>query len=357
MYNYEEKITNILKKEISKPMSYEYAIKNVFIKNNKFSVNSINSPIQFYKSKNIITSFIVAFMFIIVISSGFVFAKDIEHFLKHFFNNSTKAINEAVTNGYIQKENTDFIYDNDIGIKINSLFYDTASLNIAFSFMLPQEHIKSVSLNDISITTDNNKLIYKSNLEYKENLDELPMSNYFNGIQESIKLSDNEFTTSTLIGLKEHNEFNKLFCKITKLRINYEDNTNEIIDGNWYLEISINENMKQNANIKYSTNKKADFLESCTATLNPSGMIIELKLLSPINTENFIEYWNKLISSNNELYVIINNKKIIYNSFNLDIEKNSIILNYNDIGLFTDKIETITLVSELHNKSIILEKE
>lgn len=355
MYDYEEKITSILKKEVSKPMSYEYAIKNVFIRNT-FSASSTNNPMQFYKSKNIISRFVVTFMFVIIISSGLVFAKDIKHFFKQLFNNSTSAINEAVDNGYVQKENNDFIYDKNIGIKISSLFYDTVNLNIAFNFILPQKNIKSVNLNDISITTENNVLIYKSNFEYTENFDELPLSNYFNSILESIKLSDNEFTTSTLIGLKEHDELNKLFCKITKLRINYEDNTNEIIEGNWNLEISINESMKKSSSIKYSTNEKIDYLESCYATLNPSGMIIELKLHSSINTENFIEYWNKLTSNSNELYVVINNKKIARTSFNLDIENNLITLNYSDIGLFTDEIQTITLISEICNKSIILEK-
>ena len=60
----------------------------------------------------------------LMFSTGIVFAKDIESYIKKIFNNSTEAIDSAVEEGYVQEIKDDFTYDNGFGIKIDNILLD-----------------------------------------------------------------------------------------------------------------------------------------------------------------------------------------------------------------------------------------
>lgn len=101
-----------------------------------------------------------------LITTGLVFAKDISEFVTKFFTNSNKAIDAAVENGYIQTEEMDFVYDKDIGVKLDSLVLDDLNLNISFNFETKKENIKSIRFENFNITNDNNKVVFRSEFEY-----------------------------------------------------------------------------------------------------------------------------------------------------------------------------------------------
>lgn len=69
-----------------------------------------------------------------VLSTGVVFAKDINNYFSNLFNNSNKAIDVAVENGYVQQIDTGYTYDKDIGIKVENLVLDDLNLDISFNF-------------------------------------------------------------------------------------------------------------------------------------------------------------------------------------------------------------------------------
>lgn len=98
----------------------------------------------------------------IILVTGVVFAKDIENYIRSLFNNSNEAIDAAVENGYIQHVDTDYAYDNDIGIKVDNLILDELNLDISFIFESQKENIKSIRLEDFTITTETDKVVFRS---------------------------------------------------------------------------------------------------------------------------------------------------------------------------------------------------
>lgn len=291
----------------------------------------------------------------LIFSTGIVFAKDIENYMKKLFTNSTKSINEAVENGYVQEENMEFVYSNDIGIKVSNVFLDDDTLDVAFDFEVKKENIKSVRLTSITITDDNDKIIYRSEIQYVEDEEELPIYNSFNGMDEAIKLTDTTFTSSILLGLREHDEFDKLFFEIEEVEIIYDD-SREKVEGNWNMEILIDDKMKENTGVIYNLAQENEYLESCIATLLPSGLTIKLIPSFKVEEETLIEYSKKIAENDfNELYVEINGNKYLYDSWNFDANSNTLLLKY-DIGAFSEEIGTIKIVSEIYDTSVILEK-
>ena len=225
------------------------------------------SDITMKNSKNIIKKGIGIVACFVVLFSGIVYAKDIENYLKRIFNNTTEAIDKAVENGYIQQENMDYTYDKDIGIKVNSLILD-----------------------DFVIINENEKIIYQSEFKSVKNDEELPLYNSLTWMNEPIKLTDTTYADSILFGLiPEKEEFKELYFHIKSLQIIYEDDTQEIIEGNWKFDLTINEEMRHSANITYSLLEENDYVKSATATLSPTGMFIELKLKEVIDYDNMFE--------------------------------------------------------------------
>ena len=60
----------------------------------------------------------VIFITVGILTTGVVFAKDIVNFVTSLFTNSTPAIDTAVENGYVQNIDMDYVYSNDIGVKV-----------------------------------------------------------------------------------------------------------------------------------------------------------------------------------------------------------------------------------------------
>ena len=69
-----------------------------------------------------------------IMTTSIVFAKDIVNFINKIFTNSTKGIDVAVENGYLQNVDMDFVFDNNIGIKTNNLIIDENNLDVSFIY-------------------------------------------------------------------------------------------------------------------------------------------------------------------------------------------------------------------------------
>ena len=88
MNNLDNYIIETLKKPINKPSHYEDAIKNAFQ-----DKQILIYKMKFMKLATVICSFII-------LSTGIVYAKDIEKIIVNFFNKHT-GMNSAIENGYI----------------------------------------------------------------------------------------------------------------------------------------------------------------------------------------------------------------------------------------------------------------
>lgn len=212
-----------------------------------------------------------------ILFSGIVYAKDIENYFKRIFTNSTEAIDKAVENGYIQEENMNYVYDKDIGVKVDNLVLDELNLAISFNFETKIENIKSIRFNDFTITNDNNKVVFRSEFKSVENIEDLPLYNSADWSSGSEKLSETTFLDSIVLGLRpEREDFKELYFDVESIQLTYTDDTQEIIEGTWKFDVSISDEMRKSTIVVYNMAEDNEYIESCTATMSNTGTIIEL---------------------------------------------------------------------------------
>lgn len=291
-----------------------------------------------------------------IIFSGIVYAKDIDNYFKKIFNNSSSAIDKAVENGYVQEEKMNYTYDNDIGIKVDSLVLDNLNLNISFNFETKKDNIKSIRFKDFIITNDNDKVIFRSEFKYAETLDELPLYNSLTWINKPIKLTDTTYADSILFGLKpEKEDFKKLYFDINSVQIIYIDDTQEIIKGNWKFDLAISEEMRTSTNIAYTLSDKNEYLENATATLSPTGMIVELNLCSQFDSVKYIEENMNTLDDTGLFYLKYNNELLLPSYIDADDMK--YIIHYDGIGAFFNNINELEMYLKPFDLTINLNRK
>lgn len=294
-----------------------------------------------------------------VLMTGVVFAKDIEQYIKNIFNNTNEAIDMAVENGYVQSEKMDYVYDKEVGIRVENLVLDDFNLNVAFQFETQKEKVKSIRLHDFVITNEHQKVVYQSQFQYAQTLDELPLYNSINWMNEPIKLTDTIFTDSILFGLRpEKEEFEKLYFDVKSLNVTYEDDTKDIIEGTWKFDITICEEMGKSVNISYTLAAKNEYVESCTGTLSATGMVVELNLVSPFDVMKYIEENSEISDDLNLFSIKHKGKEYGLSKFEYgNYETTKIMIQYDNIGTFLNDLDELELYLKPFCSSIILEKE
>lgn len=297
--------------------------------------------------KSINKKTIVAACAILALSTGGVFAKDIENYFRSLFNNSSKAIDVAVENGYIQKEEMDYSYDEDIGIKVDNLVLDDLNLDISFNFEIKEENVKSIRLNNFIITNDNEKIVYQSEFKTAETLEELPLYNSVNWINEPVKLTDTTFTDSILFGLRpEKEDFKELHFDIKSVDMVYTDDKREVIDGTWKFNVTINDEMRQNENVIYTLAESNEYIESCTATMSNTGTIIELTSKVKIPTDRFIQDTISLSSNS-----------ATYEGGYIDFNEERMKMHFENVSNFIENDDILNLHLGFFDTTVVLTKE
>lgn len=291
-----------------------------------------------------------------MLTTGVVFAKDIEHYFKNLFHNTNEAIDLAVENGYVQNEKMDYVYDKEVGIKVENLVLDDLNLNLAFQFETQKEKVKSIRFRDFVITNEQQKVIYQSEFKYAKTPDELPLYNSINWMNAPVKLTDTTFADSILFGLRPAEGFEKLYFDIKSLDITYEDDAKEVLEGIWQFEVTICEEMRKSMNISYTLAEKNKYVESCTGMLSPTGMVVELELVPSFDISQYLE-GNFRTSDDLNLFPIKHSgKEYGVSSFEYN-HSNEIKIHYDNIGVFLDDLDELELYLKPFCSSIILEKE
>lgn len=291
-----------------------------------------------------------------ILTTGVVFAKDIGNYLKKLFPNSTKAINYAVENGYVQNVDMDYVYDNDIGIKINHLILDDLNMDISFCYEVQNKNIDSIRFEQYGIWNEKKDLIYEYETESKATVG---LAHSMSWALQPIKLTDTTFQDSILLELrKKESDFDKLYFQIKSLRLNYVDGTFKIINGNWKFDIAVSEEMKKSNNFYYNMNQSNNHIKSCTGILSATGMRIEINLAKPIldpavpikeGEDLFSDWWSNAIVLKNE------DKVFMPATFEMGVDY--FILKYDNVGIFFENIENFELYIAPFGTTIILEKE
>ncbi len=326
----------------------------------KISISNFDEEenVEIRKNKNNVLKFVTAVCCMLILTTGIVFAKDIENYVRSLFTNSTKAIDEAVENGYVQKEESDYTYDKDIGIKVDSLVLDDLNLDISFLFETKKEMVKSIRFDDFNITTENKKIVYSSKFEYAEESDNLPIYNSLTWKNLPEKITDTTFTDSILLGLRAEKEtFKELYIDVTTVKIIYIDDKEEIIEGNWNLSVNISEKMKNNTCKEYIMVEENEYIEYCIGKLTPTGLNIDLTLKEALDPIEYIK--DNLDNLNNValFYLKFNDEIISPSATELDNDsKEKYTMRYDNIGIFND-LDEIKLYLAPFDFTVILMKK
>lgn len=270
MNNIDNLIENTIQKQIYEPQEFEQAILTAFETKKHTIIHS-----------NIIIKFISLISAFIAITAGVVFAKDISKWINNIFKPETTSngIIQMAEEGYIQNTNMDFIEDNGISIKIDSILMDDYNLDIVFE-VKTKENIKpiyNIEISDLIISDENNNIIYcsydrvdlyedfckKHNIEFSnKNMH----NNYTNeGYQtEVIERTDNSVKFLYKLYSTGYPKSKKLIFDFKNINIisNVENITNNRVSqnlkGKWRIEVDLPETFYNRKNLIYRVKDKSD---------------------------------------------------------------------------------------------------
>lgn len=334
--NIEEKLFEYFenKKKLEEiPISTKNIINNAFRTKNR----------KHYKSN--IPQMIIYVFSIIILSTGVVFAKEIVGLITSLFVNTTNSIDTAVENGYIQNINMDYVYDNDIGIKVDNILLDDTNLDISFVYNYKNKDVVSaIELYEYSIRDENNNLIYEvvydENRENNENSEAMHLIKY----NESVMIDYNEFKESLIFVSKELSDYKKIRFNIDSVRLKINDEY-KICEGNWNFETNIDwQKLKRNT-IFYD-------VESNKCLNNSFIEITETSL--KINLEFKEDIDEKIIKEKDNIILIDSEEnKYMYNILKLK-DSSKLYLEY-DISKYFENIDNMELVIKINsNKEEII---
>lgn len=239
---FDKRIENILKADIYEPTSYTNSIVNALSKKNKRKI------ISFPK---LVAAIIAGAMFI----SGVVYAKQIEKFIRRFFNNS-KGVDTAVENGYIETIYTELYTTSNTKINLSNLLVDDYNICFILDFNFTNElkQISSIIIQDLLITDDNNNILFcKDKTKFNEfcsnnNLDYDYYNFQENFINASIFKSETYHNNRISYNIKStapYKKFNNLFIEFNNIILKFEDGNTMIISDKWNTKIDIADDFKQ----------------------------------------------------------------------------------------------------------------
>lgn len=272
---------------------------------------------------------IVAACTLLTLSTGIVFAKDIEEFIKNSFGLGS-GIDTAVKNGYIVTPEMDYIPSDTIKdnitkikddgiildninstIKIDDFLMDDYNLSVDFSILIDnsiKNHINidktvRVTFPDLIITDENNNIIYtdcdenkfnkfcdENNLKYKyHDFNEKYMNSGLNDYLNYIDNFENNYTISVKYNMYTSTEFpksKKLIFNFNKIRIEKTGETGKDEDRiiyttleNWNIELDVPEKMYNRSDEHYKvTNCENKNFDIYTAKVSDTGFEIGITL-------------------------------------------------------------------------------
>lgn len=288
-----------------------------------------------YKKQSFINKKVIAACACIILTSGIVFAKDIEDFIKDKFKLG-KGIQTAIDNGYIEHIEEDYMYqtasiqiDNnvidscEIGLKINDFLVTDTNLSIEFEakfdnkinkykdFSIKKfnntdfESFGYIELQDLLIFNDKNELLYStSNLSSMiennstnnsisfANSSILEIDEKNNVIKFIYNIGINNLSPSDYISIKFNN-----FAFINKPLPN--NNKSIVLKSNWEFKLTVPEFMYNNDVVSYKvTNCKNKDFEIYEAKATDTGFeigIIVSNVEKPTMPQKLEEKYSELV--------------------------------------------------------------
>lgn len=247
------KIKHILSSDIGIPNSYKNMIRKSLLKKKDRKMKMFG----LFKKIAVVSSVVSVFLV------GGTFGK--KYVVDHFFN-FNKGIDKAIEQGYLYEVKENYIYSNDVGIRVDNIFMNEYNLNITFSLKMNDiSKFDDIKLQDLLIYDEEKRILFcydkdvfekfcsENNLDYKwmefgENYANTGLNSY---------IKDQKDDEVALIYNMDSNKFPK--SKVINVEIGGIGNSDDeqIISGNWKMKIELPENVYNSPTNEY-------VVESCT---------------------------------------------------------------------------------------------
>lgn len=325
--NLAKMMTEEYEKEDSK-LNIKNAINNIIVKEqNDNNTDKNYEKINRNKNKySLPKKLAIAFCCFIVISSA-VFGKNFKSMVSHIFSNQDKSVDLAIENGYYQNVDMDYIVNDGIGIKIDYVYADDTCIYVAFN-VYAKEEFDVISINEIEIKTENDDLLYYTNIE----------NVYFESNVKRISKSNAIILAKFYLVDKKFEDFNDL--KINISQVTYQSNNEQkTFNNDWIFFTNIDKNIS-NEEINYALNSE-ELVDSYSIRLNSNKLRLKLKFknlnINNINRNNiYLEDYLGDRYYSNDWYIFNNdNLEMSFSIGNNIINKLKLYIEYNENG--TDK--------------------
>lgn len=274
------------------------------------------------------------FFTLTIISSG-AFAMDIGNWLSQIFSNTDESMQIAVENGYVQNVEMDYVENQGIAIKVNSLVIDDNKINIVFD--VKGEIDGELVIKELLLTTEGDEYFSK-NL----NIASTSYSRTFKSIDKK----------SHIMIIKMSNVEHSLYCmenlKVTLKNLSIIDRNSEITDitGTWECEVSLNDgnfNNKRDLCFKYAIEENK-YIEDYKINVTNTGANIQLYLKNNFNKYNLINKDNIYVETEEGKKYLCRD---CYRTKDNMVKMNIPITVY-------DNIEKFDIILNLENEKIVL---
>lgn len=264
-----------------------------------------------------------------VLTSGIVFAKDIEKFIKDKFHLG-KGVETAIENGYIVKPDDEYTFCNvkvinkegkevediKLGVKVDSYLIDNSNLNIEIKFKYDEclndivniNNLHTIMLEDLIIIDDEKRVLYDGGVGNKEIFEKYCKENNLNytfgncnenylnsGLNtfespETCLKNEKSYIYNFYVEDENYPKSKKINLIFTQISFNEFSDENVIVNGNWNIELYIPEKMYNNVEGNYSVIKcENDKFDVYAAKLTETGFELGLKINGLENPEYPVE--------------------------------------------------------------------
>ncbi len=285
----------------------------------------------------------------IILTTGVVFAKDIISFITSLFTNTTEGINKAVENGYVQNVNMDFVYDNDIGIKVDYLVMDDSNLDVSFVYDTKNySKVSSISLNEYIIRDENNNVIYYYFEDENKMNKAQCTANFHIRTNEQMLNVANKFHESILYTSQKFSKSKNLIFEIYSYNIN-----DTILKGCWIFNINLEDKIVERKNDSYIASYNT-YIENISTELTETSLIIDIKLNSELNNDILLENDNIILTNtSNKSFEYIKLKSNNFTDNTSSNYKSEIYLVYDEICKYYNNTCNLNLHLKIAEDKII----
>lgn len=167
--------------------------------------------------------------FVLLFSSCFAFADEIENVIFKLFGDTDKIIQNAIANGNYKEINMEYVENNGVSIKVDYVVVEDNNLYIAFN-VLGEEEFDEVYFDDIIINDQKSNIIYTKKGDDKNS---------------TLIADDKRINTKNLLVTYKLTNVSYNLPDLTQINIKVsntkliKNNEYTEINGNWNLEIDI----------------------------------------------------------------------------------------------------------------------